>query len=116
MRWLPPKGIHRSVAFEHLELPARVNHKIYPRGGAPPAVALLLRLTKLADGSVLEGGGETMAVYEFECQACGERFEVTMGISEHDRIKDQPPACPKCGKREARQLVSSFNCKAPSKY
>jgi putative FmdB family regulatory protein len=57
-----------------------------------------------------------MAVYEFECQACGERFEVAMGISEHDRIKDQPPACPKCGKREVRQLVSSFNCKAPSKY
>ena len=57
-----------------------------------------------------------MAVYEFECQSCGERFEVRMGISEHDRTKDQPPACPKCGKRETRQLVSSFNCKAPSKY
>ncbi len=57
-----------------------------------------------------------MAVYEFECQACNERFEITMPISEHDKLKEQPPACPKCGKLETRQLVSSFSCKAPSKY
>ncbi len=57
-----------------------------------------------------------MAVYEFECQACGKRFDVSMAMSEHDRLKEQPPACPDCGKRETRQLVSSFSCKAPSKY
>ena len=57
-----------------------------------------------------------MAVYEFECQACGERFEITMPISEHDRLKKQAPACPKCGKRKSRQLASAFSCKAPSKY
>ena len=57
-----------------------------------------------------------MAIYEFECGTCGKRFDVTMGISEHDRLKDQPPACPECGNRETRQLVSSFSCKAPSKY
>ncbi len=57
-----------------------------------------------------------MAIYEFECRACGKQFEVTMGMTEHDRLKEQPPACPDCGARESRQLVSTFNCKAPSKY
>ncbi len=57
-----------------------------------------------------------MAIYEFECQDCGKRFDLTMAISEHDRVKEQPPACPDCGKRETRQLASTFSCKAPSKY
>ncbi len=57
-----------------------------------------------------------MAIYEFECRACGKTFDLTMGISEHDRLKDQPPACPDCGSQETRQLVSTFSCKAPSKY
>lgn len=56
-----------------------------------------------------------MAVYEFECRACNERFEITMPTSEHDKLKEQPPVCPKCGK-ESRQLVTDFSCKAPSKY
>jgi putative FmdB family regulatory protein len=57
-----------------------------------------------------------MAVYEFECQACHERFEVTATMTEHDRLKEQPPACPKCGQRQSRQLTSLFSCKPPSKY
>ena len=52
-----------------------------------------------------------MAVYEFECAACGERFEVQRPMSEHDRLKEQAPLCPKCGRTETRQLVSVFNCK-----
>ncbi len=57
-----------------------------------------------------------MAVYECECQSCGERFEVNVSISEHDAWKGKPPPCPKCGKAKTRQLVSAFSCKAPSKY
>ena len=57
-----------------------------------------------------------MAVYEFECQECGKRFEVSTSISEHDRLKESPPECPKCGKRETRQLASMFSCKAPSSF
>jgi putative FmdB family regulatory protein len=57
-----------------------------------------------------------MAVYEFECQACGERFAVTVPMSEHDRFKEQPPTCPKCGEKQARQLVSHFECKTASGY
>jgi putative FmdB family regulatory protein len=67
------------------------------------------------------GGGlmsevESMAVYEFECKACGKHFEVSVPISEHDRLKKRPPKCPKCGKSRVQQLVSSFSTKAPSKY
>jgi putative FmdB family regulatory protein len=57
-----------------------------------------------------------MAVYEFECQACGKHFEVRVPITEHDRLKAHPPACPKCRKRKTRQLISMFSSKAPSKY
>jgi putative FmdB family regulatory protein len=55
-----------------------------------------------------------MAVYEFECAACGERFEVQRPISEHDQLKEQAPTCPKCGKIDTRQLVSVFSCKTSS--
>lgn len=57
-----------------------------------------------------------MSVYEFECQACGKRFEVTMPISQHDRLKENPPICPECGEQDTRQLASTFGCKAPSQY
>ena len=57
-----------------------------------------------------------MAVYEFECQDCGERFEVTVPIKEHDRLKESPPACPTCGKQQTSQLASMFSCKAPTSW
>ena len=41
-----------------------------------------------------------MAVYEFECKACGKHFEVTVPISEHDRLKKRPPKCRKCGTKQ----------------
>jgi len=55
-----------------------------------------------------------MAMYEFECQDCRKRFETTMPITEHDRLKERPPACPDCKGTKTRQLVSLFHCKAPS--
>jgi putative FmdB family regulatory protein len=54
-----------------------------------------------------------MATYEFECQACGRRFELSMPMTEHDHLKQKAPACPGCGKRKTRQLVSMFNCPPP---
>ena len=55
-----------------------------------------------------------MAIYEFECQACGKRFEVQIPISAHDKIKESPPVCPACGKSTTHQLVSEFACKTPA--
>ncbi len=51
-----------------------------------------------------------MALYEFECAACGERFEVSRPMAEHQRLQEQPPLCPKCG-QQARELVPLINCK-----
>jgi putative FmdB family regulatory protein len=58
----------------------------------------------------------SMATYEFECRECGKRFDVTAAISQHDRLKENPPACPDCGNQETRQLASMFSCKTPSGY
>jgi putative FmdB family regulatory protein len=52
-----------------------------------------------------------MAIYEFECQACGKYFEVRMPMSTHEKIKESPLACPACGKPVTRQIVSEFACK-----
>jgi len=57
-----------------------------------------------------------MAVYEYECAGCGNRFELSMSMKEHDDRRSEPPACPECGKTETRQLVSLFSCKTPSGY
>jgi putative FmdB family regulatory protein len=62
------------------------------------------------------GRVSAMASYEFECHACGERFQVNVAMSEHESLKANPPICPKCGKHESRQLVSLFTCKTPSGY
>ncbi len=55
-----------------------------------------------------------MAVYEFECAKCGERFEVQRPMSEHDRLKEHAPTCPTCGTTDTHQLVSAFSCKTSS--
>ncbi len=57
-----------------------------------------------------------MAFYDYECGACGNHFELNVSMSEHDRLQSDPPACPKCGKKESKQLISMFSCKTPSGY
>jgi putative FmdB family regulatory protein len=57
-----------------------------------------------------------MAVYEFVCKACGEHFQVTVRMAEYQHLKQQAPACPKCGKHETTQQVTLFACKTPSGY
>ena len=43
-----------------------------------------------------------MPLYEYECGACGHRFEIIQKFS------DGPPdACPKCGKGPLQRLLSS---------
>ncbi len=57
-----------------------------------------------------------MASYEFECHACSERFQVTVPMSEHEKLKANPPICPKCASHDTRQLVSLFSSKPASSY
>jgi putative FmdB family regulatory protein len=55
-----------------------------------------------------------MAMYEFECTACGKRFEVKMQMAEHDRVRDKGVTCPACGKPGARALAPLIGYKAPA--
>ena len=45
-----------------------------------------------------------MPIYEYECQICGEKFEMFRSISGSDKeIK-----CPKCGAENPRRVFSTF--------
>ena len=55
-----------------------------------------------------------MAVYEFECSACGKRFELRVPITEHDRLRREPPACPACRATQTHQVPSAFHCRVSS--
>jgi putative FmdB family regulatory protein len=84
-------------------------------GLGPSSAKGALDGARVADGEPMSEV-KIMAVYEFECNKCGKHFEVSVPISEHDRLKKRPPACPTCGKTRVQQVVSSFSTKAPSKY
>ena len=45
-----------------------------------------------------------MPIYEYECEKCGEKFELRRSFSDSDReIK-----CPKCGEQKAKRAISVF--------
>jgi putative FmdB family regulatory protein len=54
-----------------------------------------------------------MPVYEYQCQDCGKKFETVATLAEKDSGLD--PACPKCGRKRARQVFSRFTLIAGSK-
>ena len=41
-----------------------------------------------------------MPIYEYECSACGHRYEKMV------RIGGEPPPCPDCASAEVRKLIS----------
>ena len=45
-----------------------------------------------------------MALYEYKCADCGERFDLVRSMS----AADEPAECPECGGTESRRLISSF--------
>ncbi len=45
-----------------------------------------------------------MALYEYKCSDCEERFELMRSIS----VADEPTECPECGGTESRRLISNF--------
>lgn len=57
-----------------------------------------------------------MAAYAYECKACKEQFEVNVPMSQSDKLDQEPPRCPKCGKSETRRVVSSFFSKPASTW
>ena len=46
-----------------------------------------------------------MPIYEYECQKCGEKFELRRGFTDNDiEIK-----CPKCGAEHPQRVFSVFS-------
>lgn len=52
-----------------------------------------------------------MPIYEYECSACGERFERLTSA----RAKDSRTACPSCGAEDTGRVPSSFALGRPTK-
>jgi putative FmdB family regulatory protein len=46
-----------------------------------------------------------MPIYEYRCQECDERFEAFRSI----HASDDEVACPRCGARKPKRLLSSFS-------
>ena len=44
-----------------------------------------------------------MPIKEYECRACGNKFESLLMLNEPD-----PTACPKCGKADLKRILSTF--------
>src|SRR5919205_4684542 len=49
-------------------------------------------------------GGIEMALYEYKCADCEDRFDLMRPMSE----ADEPAECPECGSTESRRVISNF--------
>jgi len=45
-----------------------------------------------------------MALYEYKCAACEDRFDLVRPMSH----SDEPAECPECGSTESRRVISNF--------
>jgi putative FmdB family regulatory protein len=50
-----------------------------------------------------------MALYEYKCAGCEERFDLMRPMS----AADDPAECPECGGGESRRLISNFASVTP---
>jgi putative FmdB family regulatory protein len=52
-----------------------------------------------------------MPYYEYECSACGKRFEALQSFEERERHEEhgrhERLKCPECGSKKVEQLLSS---------
>ena len=49
-------------------------------------------------------GGIEMALYEYKCAGCEDRFDVMRPMGD----ADDPVECPECGSTESRRVISNF--------
>jgi putative FmdB family regulatory protein len=56
-----------------------------------------------------------MPTYEFRCRACGEPFERTMHVDEHDKAIQQGVECPKCRSKDVTPQIAAFEVKTSRK-
>jgi putative FmdB family regulatory protein len=48
--------------------------------------------------------GVMMALYEYKCAGCEERFDLMRPMS----AADDPAPCPECGSEDSRRVISTF--------
>jgi len=87
-------GRQRSDSAVRLAVACKVLYRYQPRTGR---VGL-----SIGFGAT---GGPAMPVYEYYCDKCKRDVRVTLSISEHNKAK---VACPRCGNKALRPLVSTF--------
>jgi putative FmdB family regulatory protein len=46
-----------------------------------------------------------MPTYEYRCESCGEKFEHTEHLTEHQSAH---PPCPKCGSEKVQHMPTPF--------
>ncbi|WP_054697404.1 FmdB family zinc ribbon protein [Syntrophomonas palmitatica] len=51
-----------------------------------------------------------MPIFDFQCQDCGEKFDLMISNNEKDRVK-----CPRCSSSHIKQMLSLFNTGSSSK-
>ncbi len=54
-------------------------------------------------------GGIEMALYEYKCAECEDRFDLMRPMS----AADDPAACPECGSTESMRVLSNFTSITP---
>jgi len=50
-----------------------------------------------------------MPIYEYRCDACGEKFELFVRAS----VQRDVPACPECGSPKVQKVISLFGVGGP---
>lgn len=53
-----------------------------------------------------------MPTYEYRCSKCGQKFERTEHVAEHEKAH---PRCPKCQSREIEPVLGEFFAKTSKK-
>jgi putative FmdB family regulatory protein len=56
-----------------------------------------------------------MPTYEFQCEKCRKRFEVTYTIMEYERQGKKKMKCPRCASSRVLRQISSFEVKTSKK-
>jgi putative FmdB family regulatory protein len=56
-----------------------------------------------------------MPKYEFQCEKCRKRFELTCSVTEYERQTKKKIKCPKCASVKVIRQISSFEVKTSKK-
>jgi putative FmdB family regulatory protein len=56
-----------------------------------------------------------MPTYEFQCEKCRKRFELTYSITEYERQAKKKIKCPKCASIKIVRQISAFEVKTSKK-